>query len=116
MDSMRMKGILGLRSLIQVGIGLLAASVSHAVDGVIEINQASVLANGGFPVTLSEAGSYHLTSNLDVTAGSGAARDTAALRTSPTARSPRRSRPSPRSRPTRGARSVAISAGDGRRC
>ena len=42
---------------------------AHAVDGVLEINQASVAAGGGFPVSISQAGSYRLTSNL-VTSGS----------------------------------------------
>jgi hypothetical protein len=56
--------------------GLIAvlATSALAVDGVIEINQAAVFAGGitpgdmaGFPVTLSRAGSYRLTGNLDVT-------------------------------------------------
>jgi hypothetical protein len=51
----------------------LAASTVYAVDGVIEINQARALAGGvtpgdtaGFPVTISQPGSYRLTGNLDV--------------------------------------------------
>jgi parallel beta-helix repeat protein len=47
-----------------------------ATDGVGEINQTSALAGGitagdiaGFPVSLTEAGSYVLTSNLSVSAG-----------------------------------------------
>ena len=45
-----------------------AASAS-AVDGTIEINQAKVLANGGFPYTISAANtSYRLTGNLTVPA------------------------------------------------
>lgn len=54
---------------------LLFATSAQAVDGVREINQAGALAGGittadasGFPVTLSEAGSYVLTSNLSVPA------------------------------------------------
>ena len=59
---------------------LLSLTPVLAVDGVIEINQARALAGGvtsgdspGFPVTLSEPGSYRLTGNLhtdskDVTA------------------------------------------------
>lgn len=50
---------------------LAIASSAQAVDGVVEINQAQVAAGGitpgdapGFPVTLSRAGSYRLTSNL----------------------------------------------------
>ena len=38
----------------------------RAVDGVIEINQASVTAAGGFPYVISSSGSYRLTSDLDV--------------------------------------------------
>ena len=52
----------------------LAAAPGRPSDGVIEINQAKALAGGvtpadapGFPVTISLAGSYRLTSNLDVT-------------------------------------------------
>jgi parallel beta-helix repeat protein len=41
----------------------LATSV-HAVDGVIDINQAKVNAAGGFPYTISASGSYRLTGNL----------------------------------------------------
>src|SRR5271156_5439677 len=50
------------------------AAPAWAVDGVIEINQASAKAGGVtpgdtplFPVTLSQPGSYRLTGNLDVT-------------------------------------------------
>jgi hypothetical protein len=43
----------------------LAASAG-AVDGVIEINQAKVLAAGGFPYVVANPGSYRLTSNLTV--------------------------------------------------
>lgn len=53
---------------------LAAVSPAAAVDGVIEINQARAMAGGvsagddpGFPVTLSQPGSYRLTGNLDVT-------------------------------------------------
>lgn len=52
---------------------LLAAGLAQAVDGVREINQTQALAGGvtpgdtpGFPVTLSEPGSYRLTSPLVV--------------------------------------------------
>jgi hypothetical protein len=37
-----------------------------AVDGVIEINQAKVLAAGGYPYVISNPGSYRLTGNLTV--------------------------------------------------
>jgi hypothetical protein len=39
-----------------------------AVDGTIEINQAKVLAAGGFPYVISNPGSYRLTGNLTVPA------------------------------------------------
>jgi len=39
-----------------------------AVDGVIEINQAKVLAAGEFPYVISATGSYRLTGNLTVPA------------------------------------------------
>ncbi len=49
------------------------ASIASAVDGVIEINQVKAEAGGvtagdtpGFPVTISERGSYILTSDLSV--------------------------------------------------
>lgn len=53
-------------------VGWLATTPAGAVDGVIEINQASALAGGitacdtpGFPVTICTPGAYRLTSNLD---------------------------------------------------
>jgi parallel beta-helix repeat protein len=45
----------------------LAASAG-AVDGTIEINQAKVLAAGGFPYQIKASGSYRLTSDLTVPA------------------------------------------------
>ena len=45
---------------------LLWAAASQAAEGVIEINQASVEAAGGFPFEISESGSYRLTGNLEV--------------------------------------------------
>ncbi len=62
---------------MQRRIGL-AAAILHvalvcpavrAVDGVIEINQVTVEANGGFPYVISEPGSYILTGNLSVPDG-----------------------------------------------
>jgi hypothetical protein len=56
-----------------VGIAILATfaslaipSSSRAVDGVIEISQARIEAQGGFPLTIADLGSYRLTSNLIV--------------------------------------------------
>jgi len=58
--------------VVVLAVGLIAGA-AHATDGVIEINQAKALAGGvtpgdgaGFPVTISQAGSYRLTSDLDV--------------------------------------------------
>lgn len=55
-----------------VAAALAWATAEAAADGVIEINQARALAGGvtpgdlaGFPVTISQPGSYRLTSNLD---------------------------------------------------
>ncbi len=48
-----------------VGAALLfCASAAHAVDGVIEINDASIVAAGGYPLVIGLPGSYVLTGNL----------------------------------------------------
>jgi hypothetical protein len=67
--SLRLRVCAGLAA---VGIAISAAPV-WAVDGVIQINQAKALAGAvtagdapGFPVTISEPGSYRLTSDLTV--------------------------------------------------
>jgi len=52
---------------LSVFIGLGSVAPGFAVDGVIEISQASIEAAGGFPMILSQDGSYRLTSNLVVT-------------------------------------------------
>jgi len=44
------------------------AGSAGAVDGTIEINQATVLAAGGFPYTIAASGSYRLTGNLTLPA------------------------------------------------
>ncbi|MFZ0677272.1 hypothetical protein [Candidatus Binatus sp.] len=54
---------------------LVWASSAAAVDGTIEINQAKVLANGGFPYVVSTSGSYRLTGNLTVSSTSADAID-----------------------------------------
>jgi hypothetical protein len=58
-----------------VGLALLWVGTAVAGEGAIEISQAKALAGNvtpgdaaGFPVTISRAGSYRLTSNLDRTA------------------------------------------------
>ena len=65
----RFSGSLILRALLGVAL----SAVAFAADGVVEINQARALAGGvtggdapGFPVTISESGSYILTGNLEV--------------------------------------------------
>ena len=51
--------------LLLAALTMLAlASPALAVDGVIEINQAKVMAAGGFPYLLPASGSYRLTSDL----------------------------------------------------
>jgi parallel beta-helix repeat protein len=51
------------------------AASAGAVDGTIEINQAKVLAAGGFPYVISNIGSYRLTGNLAVSSTSADAID-----------------------------------------
>jgi hypothetical protein len=48
------------------------AASARAVDGTIEINQAKVMAAGGFPYTIGASGSYRLTGNLTAPAGKDA--------------------------------------------
>ncbi len=75
---------------IAVGLllGMALAAPVRAVDGVIEISQAKVKVGGVtpgdtplFPVTISQPGSYRLTSNLDVTDASARPNGTAAENT-----------------------------------
>src|SRR5512139_2763385 len=75
---------------IAVGLllGMALAAPVRAVDGVIEINQAKAKVGGVtpgdtplFPVTISQPGSYRLTSNLDVTDASARPNGTAAENT-----------------------------------
>src|SRR3954470_20076140 len=47
---------------------LLGATSLFAVDGVVLINQSTVLAAGGFPYKITQSGSYKLTGNLVVPA------------------------------------------------
>src|SRR6185436_13484798 len=55
---------------------LLTARSTYAVDGVVLIDEAAVLAGGitsgdgpGYPVTISDPGSYRLSSDLNVPPG-----------------------------------------------
>jgi len=54
-----------------VPLSLLSIPV-HATDGVVLINQATVLASGGFPYTITQPGSYRLSGDLVATAGADA--------------------------------------------
>jgi hypothetical protein len=58
---------------VALSLSIFAALVgcipAFAVDGVVLINQASVLAAGGFPLRITAAGSYKLTGNLVVPDG-----------------------------------------------
>src|ERR1700722_13317331 len=45
---------------------LLAAVPTFAVDGQVLISQATVIAAGGFPYKITQAGSYKLSGNLSV--------------------------------------------------
>jgi hypothetical protein len=56
---------------------LLTPLPAAAGEGVIEINEAAVLAAGGFPFNLPGPGSYRLTGNLDLSAIPGAENITA---------------------------------------
>ena len=53
-------------AFFSAGIMLGMAAAAGAVDGTIEINQAKVLAAGGYPYVISNPGSYRLTGNLTV--------------------------------------------------
>lgn len=66
----------GLLFAIGVACTLGPAAPAAAVDGVIEINQSRAMAGGvspadtpGFPVTVSQPGSYRLTGNLTAPVG-----------------------------------------------
>jgi len=50
-----------------VALALAASPMAFAVDGIFEINQAKLIANGSAPFLIDKPGSYRLTSNLDVT-------------------------------------------------
>jgi hypothetical protein len=65
--------IMKLCGILTLGLVLGLTGSAWAVDGVVDINQARALAGGvspgdtaGFPVTISQAGSYRLTGNLTV--------------------------------------------------
>ena len=49
---------------------IFVAAPGHAVDGVLEINDASVIGAGGYPFVIGTSASYILTGNLTPPAGS----------------------------------------------
>ena len=57
-----------LTSLLCIITPILSVS-AFAVDGVVLINQATVMAAGGFPYQINNSGSYRLSGNLVVSAG-----------------------------------------------
>lgn len=61
-----MKRTLSAAIFLAAATSLAWATSAGAVDGVIEINQAKVLASSGFPYVISTPGSYRLTGNLSV--------------------------------------------------
>jgi parallel beta-helix repeat protein len=64
--------LVNARSVLSIAAAaLLAAPAVHAVDGVIEINDTSIIAAGGYPFAITTPGSYVLTGNL-APPGSGA--------------------------------------------
>jgi hypothetical protein len=77
-----------MRSIL-VLLMLTLATPAHAVDGVLEINQACAVQTGcfagdgpGFPVTISQAGSYRLTGALSQTYVAGISTPVDAIRIS----------------------------------
>jgi hypothetical protein len=53
---------------ILIGAALLFSVPAFAIDGVVLINQATVMATGGFPYKITQPGSYKLSGNLVVPA------------------------------------------------
>jgi hypothetical protein len=52
--------------VILIGAALLFSAPAFAIDGQVLINQATVLAAGGFPYKITQPGSYKLSGNLVV--------------------------------------------------
>jgi len=60
-----------VRPFLFVAILLGLWAPAYATDGVMLINQATVLASGGFPYVISTSGTYRLSGNLVVASGDG---------------------------------------------
>jgi hypothetical protein len=56
--------------VILIGAALLFSAPAFAIDGQVLINQATVMAAGGFPYKITQPGSYKLSGNLVVSATS----------------------------------------------
>jgi hypothetical protein len=55
---------------VLISAALMFAAPAFAVDGVVLINQSTVMAAGGFPYKITQPGSYKLSGNLVVAASS----------------------------------------------
>lgn len=58
-----------MKKVLVLSTAIVLATTCFAVDGVVLINQASVMAAGGFPYQITQPGSYRLSSNLLVPSG-----------------------------------------------
>jgi hypothetical protein len=58
------------QALFTILAAIFIPASAFAVDGVVLINQSTVMAAGGFPYTISQSGSYKLSGNLTVPANS----------------------------------------------
>jgi len=59
-----------MKSTLFAALFVLSATSAFAIDGQILINQATVMAAGGFPFKIDQSGSYKLSGNLVVPDGS----------------------------------------------
>lgn len=58
-----------MKRLLALGVIALVPLCAFAIDGVTLINQSTVMAAGGFPFKITEAGSYQLSGNLQAPPG-----------------------------------------------
>lgn len=55
-----------MKKVLVLSTAILMATTCFAVDGVVLINQATVMAAGGFPYKITQPGSYRLSGNLTI--------------------------------------------------
>lgn len=55
-----------MKKVLVLSTAILLTTTCFAVDGVVLINQASIMASGGFPYKILQSGSYKLSGNLVV--------------------------------------------------